>query len=492
MRLFGILPLLSLVPAVLASPVVNNEQDLSARGDSITFSSPAAQAFKVNRTLPGIPFQLNTSYAGNIPISNADPSRQLYFWMFPADEPSNTTIIWNNGGPGCSSLEGLLQENGPFSLPYNSTKVVKSKYSWTRLANVVWVEHPVTVGFTKGKAQISDENDVSRDFIGFLDNFFAIFQELKGQELWLTGESYDGMYAMYIADAIYQRSAAINAAAGINLQGVNVNDPSITGDAFGEEIPSIPYAIARQKDLKLSDSFISGLISNAKKHGIYQYIEQNLKYPPSGPLTVPTAAGNFQKYSPWSDIFSESYAQTNGAFNVYDTRPKSSWYPLTDPLGFPPNEDIASTNNFLNNIAGFKEAIHADPAISWKQCTDNSPFRGGVDRSPPPDVTVMARVIEKSKRTLIQHGLQDFVLIANGTRLSIQNTTFNGFQGFQTAPSKRLIVDGADAGVFHEERGLTYVEITESGHMIPQDNPAAAFKTLQYLIGQISLDQLGA
>ncbi|CAD6908721.1 unnamed protein product [Tilletia controversa] len=483
-----VIPLLCFVACAFASPV--SQAKGRTCGESITFSNPAAEAFKVNRTLPGIPFRLNTSYAGNIPVSKNDTSRQLYFWMFPADEPSNTTIIWNNGGPGCSSLEGLMQENGPFALPFNSTKVVKSQYSWTRLANVIWVEHPVSVGFTKGKASVANEDDVSRDFVGFLDNFFDIFQEMKGQELWLTGESYAGMYIMYIANAIFQRSVAVNKAAGINLQGVNVNDPSITGDAFGEEIPSVPYAIAHQKDLKLSDAFISDLVDNAKKHGIYDYIEKNLLYPPPGPLTVPAKAGDFQNYSPWSDIIGEAYRQTNGSFNVYDTRPAHSWYPLTDPLGFPPNENVASADNFLNNIKGFKEAIHADPSITWKECSDKSPFRGGVDRSPPPDITVMGQVIEKSKRTLIQHGLQDYVLIANGTRLSIQNTTFHGLQGFQTAPSRRLIVDGSDAGVFHEERGLTYVEITDSGHMIPQDYPAAAFKTLQYLVGQISLDEL--
>jgi len=488
MKLNILFSLLALATASVTSSPVHKPSHNHQR--AIVFSNPDAEPYKVSQTIPGVPFRLNTSYAGNVPIKQGDDSRQLYFWMFLAEVPTNRTVIWSNGGPGCSSLEGLLQENGPFNLPFNSTDVVKSKYSWSRLANVVWVEHPTSVGFTKGTGGLTSEKDVARDFVGFLDNFFAIFNELKGGELWLTGESYAGMYLFYIAAEIYSRPDAVNAAAGLNLQGVNANDPSITGDPFGEEIPSIPYAIAHQHDLKLSDAFIAKMIKKAKAHGVYDYVEQNLKYPPAGPLSIPAAAKQFENYSPWSDIFAEAYAATNGAFNVYDTRPKNSWYPLQDPLGFPPNEDTASANNFLNNVKGLKEAIHADPSITWKECTDRSPFKNGLDRSLPPDVTVMGSVIERSKRTVIQHGLQDFVLIANGTRLSIQNTTFNGLQGFQSAPSQRLIVDGKDEGVFHEERGLTYVEVDQSGHMIPQDQPAVAFKMLQYLLGDISLADL--
>jgi carboxypeptidase D len=60
-----------------------------------------------------------------------------------------------NGGPGCSSLEGLLQENGPFSWSLGQAKPTQNQYSWTNISSMLYVEQPVGTGFSQGIPSIA-------------------------------------------------------------------------------------------------------------------------------------------------------------------------------------------------------------------------------------------------------------------------------------------------------------------------------------------------
>ena len=69
--------------------------------------------------------------------------------------------------------------------------------------------------------------------------------------------------------------------------------------------------------------------------------------------------------------------------------------------------------------ADVKAAIHAPADVNWALCTDTKVFPRG-DASLPPVFTVLPNVIEKSKRSVIVHGLADFAVIADGARIVLQ------------------------------------------------------------------------
>ena len=149
--------------------------------------------FAVNgRNIPEVSFDVGESYAGLLPISSKPNASELFFWFYPSSNPqaSDEILIWLNGGPGCSSLEGLIQENGPWLWQSGTYAPVRNQYSWTNLTNVVWVEQPAGTGFSRvgtvGKPQ--NELDVAEQFLGFWKNFVSTFG-LENRKVYITGES---------------------------------------------------------------------------------------------------------------------------------------------------------------------------------------------------------------------------------------------------------------------------------------------------------------
>lgn len=106
-----------------------------------TFSNPKAAAFHVNSSaLPLVKFTLQDSWAGLLPISaNTGETRKLSFFYWPSSQTggSKQLTIWLNGGPGCSSFEGFLEENGPISYQPGTSGPVANPYGWTTATDVV-------------------------------------------------------------------------------------------------------------------------------------------------------------------------------------------------------------------------------------------------------------------------------------------------------------------------------------------------------------------
>ncbi|KAI4183174.1 MAG: hypothetical protein LQ346_006407 [Caloplaca aetnensis] len=109
---------------------------LQLKGFALANSRPWKEFVVNGSAIPEVNFDIGESYAGLLPISSAsNETRQLYFWFFPSSNPlaSDEITIWLNGGPGCSSLEGLLQENGPFLWQYGTFAPVKNPWTWVNL-----------------------------------------------------------------------------------------------------------------------------------------------------------------------------------------------------------------------------------------------------------------------------------------------------------------------------------------------------------------------
>lgn len=88
-------------------------------------------------------------WAGHLPASS-DGDKKLFYWLFEpssgADSDDTPLILWLNGGPGCSSMDGLWLENGPLRLKSEggTWKIDVNEYSWHNApAWTLYVDQPV-------------------------------------------------------------------------------------------------------------------------------------------------------------------------------------------------------------------------------------------------------------------------------------------------------------------------------------------------------------
>ena len=92
----------------------------------------------------------------------------------------------------------MLFENSPVTVPLRPAGVAGpsqatdplgwNQYGWTETTAIMYVEQPHGVGYSTGP-EPQTEDDVARDFVGFLRNFYQIFPETQPRRLILTGES---------------------------------------------------------------------------------------------------------------------------------------------------------------------------------------------------------------------------------------------------------------------------------------------------------------
>ncbi|KAI9280418.1 serine carboxypeptidase-domain-containing protein [Sporodiniella umbellata] len=427
------------------------------------FMCQKAEDYKIT-SLPGI--DINTlgfsQYAGHIEMSTKS-NANMFFWMLEQEDKTTTekTIIWFNGGPGCSSLDGLFLENGPFRVQKNLSLQI-SEGGWQNYATAIYVDQPVGTGFSfvDSDSYITSVPEAADMFLEFLDKLYMLFPHLKQQPLYLAGESYAGTYIPYFAT--HMLKANKEKKKEYNIKGIAIGNGWIS--------PKHQY------DAYFEYSFQQGLIPNDRLDYVqrnYENCREDMKRLDS--IHIQSCERVL------TDVIDASVKEDSEGnkvcINVYDIRLKEENYPDCG-LSWP--AELSDMTKYLR-LPEVKKAIHAEKqALGWKECTASISVALDNDISRP-SYSLLSPLLEEIS-VLLYSGEYDLICNTLGTEYLVGNLTWNGSKGFNS-PKEEWRVDGKLSGYYTQSRNLTYVLIKDGTHMVPYDKPIECLDMINRFIG---------
>lgn len=429
--------------------------------------------------LPGLNFPLNyRHYSGYL---NATRGKFLHYWFVESQRSPSTDplLLWMNGGPGCSSLDGFLSELGPLHVSADGKTLYNNTFSWNREANVIFLEAPAGVGFSYSLNQkySTDDDTVSYDNYLALQHFFEKFPQFKKNDFYITGESYGGIYVPTLSVRV------LTGPAKINFKGFAV------GNGYLD-----------------SRNLTNSIVFFAYYHGLLgpQLWSQLVKYCCGGVGAPEYCNFDDPGSSQCADAVSQAsnVVQNSGlnVYNLYDDCAQSSeknsryladkrnllrlfpkshkFYNLEDD---PPCIDSSNLKSYLSQ-ASVRKALHIpDNVQDWDICSLDVEI--GYKRLYNTMRPQVLQLINSGKlRGLIYNGDVDMACNFLGDEWFADSLGFKVLENYEEWKCNDQV-----AGFVKYYDRLTFLTVKGSGHMVPGDKPAQAYKMISSFLNNQKL-----
>ena len=418
--------------------------------------------------LPGYNKRLPSKTYGGYVSLNED--KHMYYMFIESEiAPKKAPIMfWTNGGPGCSGLMGLFEEFSPYK-PVKSGKLIYNKFTWTKFANIVFIEQPIGVGFSwSSKKADYKSNDLlsAKDNLSFILNFFKKYPAYSNNPLYLISESYGGHYIPQWTKQILSYNKK-NPSNKLPLKGFMIGNPYVNYTS-GTEAQIETYWGHQRIPLHLWNTFKKKKCNKTKKQwkGKKLYACNQLSY------KIENAVG---KHNPYALSYPLCVSnQQNLLHRVYKTKTKTVknlYDPCTDKY----------TGKYLNR-KDVQAAIHAKrPPVVWRTCSNISKYRYSDTYNS--QVPVINNILNSKELAPLD------ILIISGTNDSICGTVATQ-RWIETLDSKpkdiwsQYFVRKEPSGYISKYKAnnssstLTFATVNGAGHEVPMYKPEAA----QYLM----------
>ncbi|XP_023548786.1 serine carboxypeptidase-like 34 [Cucurbita pepo subsp. pepo] len=435
--------------------------------------------------LPGQPQVKFKQYAGYVTV-NESHGRALFYWFFEAigNSHQKPLLLWLNGGPGCSSVGyGAAEELGPFFPQKGDEPKLKfNPHTWNRVANLLFLESPVGVGFsyTNTSKDISELGDTvtAKDSYAFLINWFRRFPQFKSREFYIAGESYAGHYVPQLSELIFEENKKISKKNRINFKGFMIGNALLDDET--DQRGMIEYAwdhavisdrlygeIVRNCNFSNTVPTKACDISLSKYFDVYNIIDMYSLYSPTCVETNSSSgSGRRKQRFAINGVAPQLFAKYEG------------WHKR--PIGYDPcSPDY--TDKYLNR-ADVQKALHANITkipYPWTHCNDNITFWKDAPSSILP---VIKKLVAGGLRIWVFSGDTDGRIPVTSTRLTLNKLGLKTKQDWTPWYSRQQV-----GGWTIEYEGLTFVTVRGAGHEVPAFAPKQALQMITHFMANHKL-----
>ena len=463
-------------------------------------------------------------YSGYLKTDNVDTELFYIFTPSQSSPKEDPVILWLNGGPGCSSLEGFLEEIGPVKFkPYESNPVI-NEHSWNKNANLIFIESPGGVGYSKVKNPkffYTDEIQAISLNIA-IQNFFKLFSEYKENIFFVSGESYAGTYIPYLVKEMFKYMDTNSNAIKIKLKGILIGNPYtyekvdfedsifefsfshalISLELFDKYLKECPHWPQKENinsfyqekdDYKYDPIIMEGqnfpwkkvtkecnevrnetkkMLKGINFYGIYKECPNEVKMNKIRKEFININYDEINKYSKYNQFKKMVYDKKKEKYYKYLLNNESSFNDNIEyeiAIDFIPScGENHLTENFLNDDK-IKEKLGVNKSIVHQQCNSDINYKMGDSFNfYKNDLKKLSS--EKNFTVWLFSGTEDMAVTTLGTLRFLNELNFTIKEKW-----KKWRLDGQVVGMEQTyDNNLHFVTIKNSGHMVPEDNPKVA------------------
>lgn len=426
-----------------------NRSDDNANGPLLLTPLIRSGKIKEARRLAVVPPLVRNmnSDAGYLSTSQGRKSH-LFFWFCRHNGPmwsEAPVILWLQGGPGCSSMFALFNENGPLVIT-KTGDAKRRNYAWTNYYNVLYIDQPVGTGYSfteNDDGFVSNRNESTNHLHEALIQFFQMYPELSDNEFYIAGESYAAKFVITLAHKIHLNSLNETEGSSFNLCGLFI----VSG--FFEP----PYYMYYAEFLH-----IIGLIDYPTRQRM-QILEEEMRFCTRAGLWLDANAK-------WTEVINLT-KNTTQFTEFYDYK----------------QENWAGDRKYIKFITSNKirKSIHV--GNQWyNPCSKEVKTYLQVD-------------IMSSVKTYVEILLEHYPIVFYGGQRDItsltayplikqflENVQWTGAESYTLAKREMLFVDKNLVGYYKVAGNLKDVMIRNAGHFVPEDYPKVTLYLLNMFI----------